>query len=163
MFEIAQGLRIQVEVVADTLQQGKGFIQLDGGRIQQRIDFAQAWLVADFAMQMGAQVLQLGGDGIIASKPLQGVLTGGNQRGGVGLSTVIGIQLRQRFGLQCFCLQFCQLVLQPCLALGHVATRQQGITQVLELPPVQRRAANRCQQCRVFGEGVQQLGLGAAR
>ena len=42
---------VEIEVVADALEQGQCFVQLDGCRIQQCIDIVQARFVGRFALQ----------------------------------------------------------------------------------------------------------------
>ena len=50
-FDDLQGLGVEIEVVADALEQGQCFVQLDGCRIQQCIDIVQARFVGRFALQ----------------------------------------------------------------------------------------------------------------
>ena len=79
------------------------------------------------------------------------------------MPAMAAVQLGQRLGLQRFSLQFLELVLQPGLALGDVATGKQGFTFLLQRLPPQRLPAHRLQQAGVARMRIQQAGLGGPR
>ena len=61
-FDFLQGFRIEVEVVANPLQQGKRLVELDGSRIEHRVHVLQLRLVGGFALQAGAVKFGVRGD-----------------------------------------------------------------------------------------------------
>ena len=161
-FDLGQRIGVQVQIAADAFQQGECFVQLDDCRVQQRIHIMQTWLVGGFTLQPAAQVLHAAGQCVVTIQRSQPRFASSNERRRMRVAAVVGVKFGQHGRLQWLRLQFVQLVLQPLLAVGHIATGEQGGTFFGQLLPACGRVAHRVEQRGVAGGGIEQISLLAA-
>ena len=163
-----QGVELQglaVQVVTDLAQQGQGFLDLDGGTVEQAVDIAQTRFVLGLAGKIGPHLLQLAGQGrrVVAGELPQCGVAGLDQAGGMGLAAVAGDQLFERGGRQVFALQLRQLVFQIVDAVGDIALARQLLALLEQGRPRAGRLAHPGAFGVVAGECIQQIELAVAR
>ncbi|NUO74273.1 MAG: hypothetical protein HOQ10_16375, partial [Frateuria sp.] len=170
-FERVEGRRVQVEVAAHAVEHGQGFVDLDRGVVEHRIDIVQARLVLGHARQFAAHLLQAARQrrALVAAEAGEGVVAGGDQAGGMGVAAVVGLQFDDGLGFQRLAVEFGELVFQPADAVGDIALRQQRVALGQQRAPTRGggadggqiggAAAVGDQQRQQAGPGQQRLGL----
>ena len=123
-FGFGESVRVGVQVVLYAVQLRQRFVQLDAGGVEHGVNLAQPRVVLADPAQFVPHLLQQRQQGsaiVVAVEQAGGALAAFDQRGGMGLTAVVGGQRGQRGRLQVFALQLVELMAKEADAVGNVA------------------------------------------